>query len=93
MSENPVREWEELQCPKCQGSEFLQRLRLKVRQGAGMSTEVSSWQCAGCGLTADMRQMQAQLTLRHRKAELAALEAEIAQSLPAAPSPTALSAR
>jgi hypothetical protein len=84
MPENPVQQWERLQCQACQGEEFLQRSYLKVRAGAGTSTEPSGWQCAQCHQDADIRLMQQQLHYHQRHAELVALERELQDTNPAA---------
>jgi hypothetical protein len=76
--------WDNLACPHCSAETFIPVMHLKAKYGAGTTTEQAGWQCSGCGTKADVLEMQNAAYLRQRKADLAALEAEVAQHQPAA---------
>lgn len=82
MADGRLVEWEVLACLQCSGTTFLNRHTLRQKPGSGITAEASGWQCATCGTEARITDMQRHLRLQAQRAQLAALEAELAAAGP-----------
>lgn len=82
MSEFLDRNWQTLACVACGGQTFLALHGMQVKVGGGMTMTQQGYECAACHAPAKVADMQHKAYIAARKAELAALEAELGEEEP-----------
>ncbi len=74
--------WERLRCKHCEGERFVRMFHLKWTPGGGKVDEPAGEQCVKCGGMVDVRELIDQAQIRHKRAELAALQQQIGGTSP-----------
>lgn len=83
MSANRLVTWERLTCPSCPSIRFYEAFHIKWHPNNGTTREPSGIVCRECGNEVDMQAAISKKQIEHKKAELAAMEAEVNELAPA----------
>lgn len=78
-----LAQWERLTCPWCPSTRFYEAFHIKWHPTNGTSREPAGVVCRECNNEIDMQQMIQKKQLELKKAELAAMQAEIDETTPA----------
>ena len=68
--------WENLRCLKCQGDGFIQVVQLIYRDNQGTANRPNGFQCASCGISADMAALVAASKAKHLDQQIKDLEGQ-----------------
>ena len=74
--------WERLKCTGCDGEQFVKVFYLKWVMGGGKVDEPAGEQCVKCGSMVSVAKLIELAQIRHKQAELRALQAQIGPTLP-----------
>lgn len=86
-----IARWQTLVCP-CGSRRFYTVYEMRRHASGGLSQDPVGHRCASCHNDADVQAMQRDLLMTRRRAELAALEAEIDEAQLRDPPPVPTSA-